>query len=78
MLNFAEPFKKLKKHVTRLKSKNDAAKLEAELNTPSLTPDGTTSSDTGIFSGDEDFGAPSLSKCLLPYNIAESKAVNIN
>lgn len=56
----AESLTQLKRAVSRLRSQANAAKLEADLSTPSMTPDGTASSDTGIFSGDEDVGSPCL------------------
>ncbi|XP_034240059.1 uncharacterized protein LOC117644591 [Thrips palmi] len=59
-----EPLKRFKKLFNRLQENETAAKLEAMLDTPSMTPDGTTSSDTGVFSGDEDFGCPSLENDL--------------
>ncbi|KAK3919107.1 Little elongation complex subunit 1 [Frankliniella fusca] len=56
---------KLKRIVSRINSTATARKLEAELNSPSMTPDGTPSLDTGIFSGDEDFENPTLAGDLL-------------
>lgn len=59
-----ENLTKLKRIINRISAKVDARKLEVELNSPSLTPDGTPSLDTGIFSEDEDFANPSLADDL--------------
>lgn len=59
-----DPLRRFRKLLNRLQENENAAKLESMLDTPSMTPDGTTSSDTGVFSGDEDFGCPSLGNDL--------------